>query len=71
MKLLPLCRDCNSHFPRFELAALLLRLEHIAASSNTRITAATFALDYLLRCRCFLLFLFGEWAARHSRCFRV
>jgi hypothetical protein len=29
MKLLPVCRDCNSHFLRFELARLLLRLDHI------------------------------------------
>jgi len=29
-KLLPVCRDCNSHFQPFELAQLLVRLEHIA-----------------------------------------
>jgi len=30
MKLLPVCRDCNSHFQLFQLARLLVRLDHIA-----------------------------------------
>jgi len=30
MKLLPICRDCNSHFQLFELARLLVRLDRIA-----------------------------------------
>jgi hypothetical protein len=81
IKLLPVCRDRNSQFQLFELARLLMRLDHIArlieyANHSIMWTAkkkryATFAVTYLPRCRCFLPFLIRGWAARHSRCFRV